>query len=353
MKFSREIIDYILKNEHVDPYALALKKSPFPDVDMKVIARQIQGRKIARKKFRFLLKVDQYIYPRKESLEQASSEKTALYKSGLLEGKSFVDLTGGMGIDTYLMGKRFEECTYLEPNEALFKATKQNFEHLGFDQCETQNITCEEFLKTNKKKFDWAYIDPSRRIGGSRKISIHNYEPNVVELQSDLIKLADNILIKLSPMQSSPIIAAIDIGKTINTEYSYSFEDRVCSPELGEARDYLYQPNASIVKAEMQNRYARELGLAKLHANTNLYTSDQKMENFLGRIFLVEEHIKLNKKALRKIFPEMRANVIAKNYPLNAKEIARKFGIKPGDEEYLIAYTDHTGNKRVVKAIQI
>ena len=199
--FSKEVIAFILKNEHADPYELALKKSPFPELHMKIIAQQIQGHKIAKKKFPFLLKVDQYIYPKKESLEQASSERTAHFKPKLIKGKSFVDLTGGMGIDTNLLGKSFESCTYIEPDRDLHDSTKWNFAQMGFDQCETFNERCEEFLESNTKRFDWAYIDPSRRIDGNRKTSIANYEPNIIVLKPKLLDVSDNVMVKLSPMQ--------------------------------------------------------------------------------------------------------------------------------------------------------
>lgn len=382
--FSKEVIDYILKNENADPYTLALKKSPFSDVNMKVICRQIQGRKIAKKKFPFLLKVDQYLYPKKESLEQASSEITALFKSKLISGESFVDLTGGMGIDTYLLGRNFPIRAYVEPNFDLYRSTTQNFLHLGYDQCETFNISCEEFLLENGKKYDWAYIDPSRRIDGNRKTSIYNYEPNLVDLQQQLSILADNLLVKLSPMQDIsecikelkhihkiwvisiqnevkelllhlkqdadefPIISAVDISKNKKLKFSYLFDERSCNVKLGRAKKYLYQPNASIIKSELQNRYASQIGLEKLNVNTHLYTSDEAIEDFMGRVFLVKDCIQLNKKEIKKALPLMKANVITKNFPLNAQELIKKYKLKEGGEEYLIAYTDVFNQKEVV-----
>jgi len=382
-EFSQEVIDFILKNIDVHPYTLALRKSPFSEIDMKVIARQVLGRKIAKRKFPFLLNIDQYHYPKKESLEQASSETAAIFKSKLLSGESFVDLTGGMGIDTYLLGRKFQSCTYVEPNLELYKTTSQNFNHLGFSQCETHNTTCENYLSENKKKYDWAYIDPSRRIDGNRKTSIYNYEPNLVELQHKISEIADNVLVKLSPMQdisecvialenvhkiwvisiqnevkelllhlkkgsdSSPIISAIDLNKEGETEYAHLFEERVCNVNLGEIKTYLYQPNAAIIKSELQNRYASQLGLEKLNPNTQLYSSDQLIEGFMGRVFAVKQCINLNKKELKKALPQMKANVITKNFPLSAQELVRKYKLKEGGDEYLIAFKDFEGGKVV------
>lgn len=383
VEFSQEVIDYILENEHKDPSTMALKKSPFDNVDIKVIARQIQGRKVARKKFPFLLSYNQYRYPRKESLEQASSEITAAFKSSLLDGISFVDLTGGMGIDCYLLGRKFESCAYVEPNHNLYLQTAQNFSYLGFDHCQTIHRTCELFLEQNEKTFDWAYIDPSRRIDGKRKTSIYNYEPNLVDLQEEILKYADNLLVKLSPMQdisecisvlhrvhkvwvvsvrnevkelllhlkadnnSVPIISAVDLDKGGNQSFSYVFEERVCDISLGRLKKYIYQPSAAIVKAELQNRYAQHLDIEKLNPNTQLYTSDRLLENYIGKVYLVQEKIKLNKKELIKALPKMKANVITKNFPLNPQALIKKFKLKEGGENFLIAYSDLEENKAV------
>ncbi len=383
VEFSQEVIDYILKNENVDPYTLALKNSPFSDVDMKVIARQIRGRKTAKKKFPFLLSVDQFRYPKKEPLEQASSEITANFKSKFINGDSFVDLTGGMGIDSYLLGRNFQSCAYVEPNTDLYNSTCQNFKYLDFGHCVTYNSSCEEFLENNTKKYDWAYIDPSRRIEGKRKTSIYNYAPNLVKLQQKLGNITNNILVKLSPMQDisecvnvldnihkiwvisirkevkelllhikegcdlSPNISAVDIGKKGDVEFSHPFDTRACNIDIGRLKNYLYQPNSAIIKAELHNKYANTLGLEKLHTNTQLYTSNNHIEQFMGRVFLVKESINLNKKEIKRVLPKMKANVITKNFPLSPQKVIDKYKLKEGGEDYFIALTGFDGKKIV------
>ena len=383
LQFPQPVIDYILIHESVDPYSLAFKTSPFPNVTMRTIVQQILGRKIAKKKFPFLLNFDQYRYPVKESLEQASSETTAQFKSNLIEGKSFVDLTGGMGIDSYLLGRNFQSCTYVEPNTDLLELTAQNFETLGFEQCNTVNLTCSAFLASNTRRYDWAYIDPSRRIGGERKISINNYEPNLVELAPLMSNISDNIMVKLSPMQDisecidvlenvykiwvisvqnevkelllhirrnsdrSPIITAVDIKKEGTTSFSYVFEERHCLASIAEPMKYLYQPGAAIVKAELHNRYAQKLELGKLHPNTQLFTSERLLENFIGKTFEVKEYISLNKKEVKRVLPQMKANIITKNFPLSPIEIVKKYKLKEGGEDYLIAFSSGEKQKRI------
>jgi hypothetical protein len=350
---------------------------------MKSIVQQIQGRRIAKRKFPSLLEYDEYHYPAKESLEQASSEITAKFKSNLIKGESFVDLTGGMGIDSYLLGRNFKECTYVEPNTALYNQTSHNFKTLGFAHCATINSTCETFLCSNTKKYDWAYIDPSRRISGERKISINNYEPNVVELAPQIFDAADNILVKLSPMQDiseclkvldniqkiwvisinnevkelllhlnqetnpSPIISAIDLKNKSLSTFSYVFEDRMCTVEFDKPRSYLYQPGAAVIKAELHNRYAQNIRLTKLHPNTQLFCSDSFLDDFFGKVFHVKEYFNLNKKEIQRVLPKMKANIITKNFPLSPSDIIKKYKIKEGGQDFLIAFTDIDEEKRV------
>ena len=103
----REIQNYINANLNADLHSLLLKKSPFPEVSLQEIVQQIKGRQVAQKKFPFLLQ-DGIIFPLQLNLEQSSSEKTALYKSEILKGDKFIDLTSGFGIDAYYLSKNFK-----------------------------------------------------------------------------------------------------------------------------------------------------------------------------------------------------------------------------------------------------
>ena len=106
--FKNEIQEYIKSIENFNAFVFHLKKSPFENISSKELSQQIQGRQIAKNKIPFLLSIKNYYYPTHLNLEQASSEFTAIYKQSLGLGESFLDLTGGMGIDTYFIGKNFK-----------------------------------------------------------------------------------------------------------------------------------------------------------------------------------------------------------------------------------------------------
>lgn len=127
---NKEVQNYINANLHTDLHSLLLKKSPFPEVSMQEIVQQIKGRQVAEKKFPFLLK-EGIIFPPQLSLEQSSSEKTALYKSEIITGKTFIDLTSGFGIDAYYLSRNFEEITLVEQNTELLEIVGHNWNVLG------------------------------------------------------------------------------------------------------------------------------------------------------------------------------------------------------------------------------
>jgi 16S rRNA G966 N2-methylase RsmD len=377
---TEKVWDFIDSNLKSDLYKLLLQKSPFESITMKFLVQQIQGKRIAVSKFPFLLDHKTFIYPPKVSLEQASSEKIAIFKADLIEGETFADLTGGMGIDCYLLGRKFQDCQYIEPNKELFQSTIHNFKILNYNHCKGINSTAEQFLKNNKNQYDWIYVDPSRRIGGNRKISIINYEPNIVALKDQLLAASKKVMIKLSPMQdisecisvlehvekvwvisikndvkelllqlgnqrnSNPKIIVVDLDKQISN-YAAQYLDRAINIEYSITKKYIYQPSASLVKSELHNRNAKSLGLQKLHPNTQIYTSDRLVESYFGRVFEVQAILSSNKKELKKHLPGMKANVIAKNYPLSPQQLISKLKLKEGGEDYLLAFTDATGKK--------
>ena len=379
-----EVNTYIQNNIKSDPYKLLLQKSPFDQVSMRTIVQQIQGRKVAAYKFPFLLDYPSFVYPPKLSLEQASSEQMAKYKANLIEGSSFADVTGGMGIDSYLLGQKMQHCQYVEPNKELYETTLYNFKTLGYNQCKCINTTAEHFLKINETVYDWLYIDPSRREEGNRKISITNYSPNIVELKDLLLAAGKKIMIKLSPMQdisecisvmkhiekiwvlsikndvkelllqvgqeknNNPQITVVDLGNT-SKSFSAQYVDRGTDISISTTKKYIYQPAAALVKSELHNKNADDSELQKLHPNTQLYTSDDLIKSYFGRVFLVKKIISSNKKEIKENLPNMKANVITKNYPLNPQELRSKLKIKAGGEAYVLAFTD--GDNKKVLAI--
>lgn len=382
---SSDVQSFIHQHENDDVKQLVLKHKLIHGVASNIIANQLNGRRKAKEKLSTLYHTKGIVYPPGINVEQSSSEQAAHYKASIfsqqdaqLGKKSLVDLTGGFGIDSYFFSKVFKDVDYIEPNESLLEITKHNHQQLGANNIQHHNTTAEEFLKKPEHAFDFAYIDPSRRAAGNQKIySLNDCEPNIVRLQEVIFTKSHYLLIKASPLfdiqqglkelkfvqqvfvvsvdneckevlflcqknfTGEPKIMATNIlfGNRIDL-FSFLFSTERSSEALfSEPLSYLYEPNASILKAGAFKIIGSEFKLSKLHPSTHLYTSDQLIEKFPGRIFKVEAFVKADPKALKAFFPEGKANITTRNYPLSVEELKKKMGLKDGGEKFLIGFS--------------
>lgn len=380
----KAVKDFMAANIFADPYKLLLRDSPFAAISMGDIVSQIVGRRIAQKKFAFLTAYQKIIYPVKLSLEQASSEMTAKYKSKIMSGSALVDLTGGMGVDCYILGQNFHCVDYVEPDGVLFEVTQHNYRVLDFDHCTLHNMDCEQYLNSTSRHYDWIYIDPSRRTDGDRKISITNYDPNIVDLQDQIRAAATNTLVKLSPMQDlkecikalktvsdiwiisikndvkelliklsqhenyDPTVTAVDLVEGVETSYVSNYGRANGSMTSGSIEKYLYQPASALIKSGLSDSYAIEHQLVKVHQNTSFYTSDRLMEDYFGRVFIVKAQVSVSRKEAAKHLKDNKANIITKNFPLSPSQLAKKLKLSDGGEQYVIGITDALEGKVIL-----
>lgn len=376
---NKEIQNYISANLNTDLHTLLLKKSPFPEVSMHEIVQQIKGKQVAERKFPFLLK-EGIIFPPQLNLEQSSSEKTALYKSATLKGNKFIDLTSGFGIDAYYLSQNFDDITLIEQNTELLEIVEHNWKILG-RQAKFINSRLEDFLNENQEHFDVIYLDPARRDQNKNKVFLlEDLSPDILEIQEKLQSVSSLVVIKLSPLidlkyliSVLPGIVRIDIialkndvkeivvflsnentGKVfcncVNLDgneaaFTYTFGDEeTAQAEYSEPEKYIYIPNNAVLKAGVFNLISQKFGLKKLHPNSHLYTSGEKIDNFPGRIF---EMVIVDSKSIKK---KGQFNIISKNYPLKPEEIKKKYGLKDGGDQYLI-FTQSKKGKIILKSV--
>lgn len=377
---NREIQEYINANLNTDLHSLLLKKSPFQEVTMQQLVQQIKGKKVALKKFPFLLK-DNIVFPPNLNLEQASSQATAEFKAGNLEGKKFLDLTSGFGIDAYFLSQKFEEVTLVEQNTELLEIVKHNWTVLNRN-ANFINENLENFLAKNQDKFDLIYLDPARRDEHkNKKFLLEDLSPNLLEIQDQLFNFSNEVLIKLSPLiDISYLISVLNhiveiqiiavknevkellvfLKKNQNGENklitctnlesdepSFSFQyhwEKEAVSEYSEPLQYLYIPNNAVLKSGGFNSISEHFNLKKLHPNTHFYTSDDLRTDFPGRILRIEI---IESKAVKK---GEKYNIISKNYPLTPDEIKKKYKIKDGGEHYLI-FTQSLKSKIILRSV--
>ena len=374
----KEIQDYIRANINTDLPALLLRKSPFADISIQEIAQQVKGLKVAQRKFPFLLK-EGIQFPPGLNLEQASSQSTAQFKACGLSGEKYLDLTSGFGIDAWFMSEDFRDITLVEQNRDLIDLVQHNWKILG-RPANFVNDSLESFLKRNSERFDVVYLDPARRDQHkNKKFLLEDLSPNLLEIQEDLFRISDHIIIKLSPLIDISYLlgavrniskiqiiavrnevkelvlhlrtdaAAVPLIEAINLESrepSFGFKaasEAACSVEYSEPEQFLYLPNTAVLKSGAFNLIASRFNLKKLHPNTHLYTSAVKVDDFPGRVMQVDT---VEAKSIKK---GGKFNIVSKNYPLTPDQIRKKYKISDGGSQYLI-FTQSVKGKIILKS---
>jgi precorrin-6B methylase 2 len=183
-----------------DPHRLSLTSKNIPAEDRIFLVRQVAARRKVQNKIPEFYLNKQVVYPSGISVEQASSSMTAKYKSSLVEGGTMVDLTGGLGVDTYFFSIQADRVQYIEKSGELCEYARYNFEKLGIKNVEVIHANGIDFIRGMERKVTWIYVDPSRRRGGSRIFRIEDAEPDVLAVYHDLLEKTDRLLFKLSPL---------------------------------------------------------------------------------------------------------------------------------------------------------
>ena len=380
------IQQFIHDHEKDDVRELVLRKNLIEGIPSSVIANQIICRRKALEKLPLWYAARGVVYPPPLNLEQSSSEATARFKTEILRnalGKelpvnSGVDLTGGFGVDAFFLSALARQFHHVEPDATLIELARFNHHLLGNSSLHYHPLSANEFLSTGTERFDFIYIDPSRRKSGNKKIfRLSECEPDVVQLLPRLVEKANVVLIKTSPLldiqqglralkgvtevfvisvdneckevlflyrknvADEPLVHAINLSSTVEQfEFSPS-EEKQATSHFSAPQTYIYEPNASLLKAGAFKLIGLTFQLAKLHHSTHLYTSGILHTDFPGRIFRVKSPV-MTKNA-HDFFPSGKANVITRNYPLPAEALKKKLKLKDGGDNYLIATTGPSG----------
>lgn len=362
---SDETISFIDHHRNDDVVDLLLHPHKNANIDFEFAISQIEGFQKSKKKLPFLSSQKGVIYPKKLSLEQCSSEKTADYKATLVSGNVLVDLTGGFGIDTLSFAKKFKKVTYVERDVSLCNIMIHNCEVLGLRNVEVLNGTAEEVLP-QIDNVDVIYLDPARRDCSGDKVSrLDKCTPNVLELKSLLLKKAQKaILVKVSPLADikdalsqlpeitsfyvvsvkneckelllhiqkempsiEPKINTIELSDSVKSCFSFDYsEENNAFPEYTSSISrFLYEPSSAILKAGAFKLLAVRFGLKKLHVNSHLYTSDVFVGDFPGKVYQVEEFFSFCKKDLKSHFTQFKNRSLkVRNFPLSVDELGKR-----------------------------
>lgn len=412
--------NFIRQHQDDDVRQLAFLGSKYPEVDMPFALDQIRGRKMARVKLPRWASLEGIIYPPHISMEQCSSESTALYKAELAarllglpvsssfsEEIGFVDLTGGFGVDfSYIAARLGVKSMYVERQAHLCEAAKENFERLGLKNAIVKNGDGIEVLHSFLSKKDDAasaddslgiiydqplsllktklglkliFIDPARRDdAGNKVVSLKDCTPDVTVLQEEMLSKADYVIIKLSPMldwhraiselshvrevhiisvnneckELLLVLSARNMDENLRIYCINDAQSFVCdeldmessqvkiAPSTLEEMQYLYEPNASLMKAGCFGVLSGRYDARMLSKNSHLFVSQAPIEAFPGRSFRIIAISSFNKKELKRHLSGItKANIATRNFPLSVAELRKRLKLKDGGETYIFATT--------------
>jgi len=365
-----------------DPADFAMRFHGRSDLPVRAMAEQIACRKKAAVKLPSLSRFP-LLYT-KLGLEQASGERAAEWKASLMQGQRAIDLTGGLGIDTRFLARRFYEVVSCERDEALARLAEANRRVMGVTNVETRIGDSAELLAGYADdSFDWVLVDPARREHGGRSAGLSASSPDVVRLHDLILRKARRVCIKASPALEfsglsvqltvlsevivvsvdgeckevlllldrehetgrKPEIRAVCLGKETFEIASSGDEppDRVVADAPGA---WLYEPDAAIIKARLTGELARQMELEFLNRTVDYLTSERLVECFPGRCFRIEECRPFRPKSFRKELAELgitKAAIQRRDFPLSVEELRKRYKVGESSERYLFFTKDALG----------
>ena len=339
-----------------------------------------------------------------ESKENVNEIKEEPHEGDFSEETGFVDLTGGFGVDfSYIASRLGVKSMYVERQAHLCEAAKENFGRLGLKNAIVKNGDGIEVLHSFASKKEAAasdslgitedqsqsllktnlglkliFIDPARRDdAGNKVVSLKDCTPDVTLLQEEMLSKADYVIIKLSPMldwhravselncvqevhiisvnneckELLLVLSARNMGNLriycVNDAQSFVCEESdmesssvKIAPFTLEEMQYLYEPNASLMKAGCFGVLSERYDARMLSKNSHLFVSREPIAVFPGRSFRIIAVSSFNKKELKRHLSGItKANIATRNFPLSVVELRKRLKLKDGGETYIFATT--------------
>ena len=381
-------LDFIREHADDDVRQLALRGTKQSEVDLSYALEQIAGRQKARLKLPSWANIDGIVYPPHLSMEQCSSEATARYKASIAgKGALIVDLTAGFGVDMAFIAQGFQRAVHVERQPQLCAISSENYRLLGLNHVEVVCGDGVEYLH-QMAHADLLFIDPARRDEhGGRTYGIADCTPNVLEMLDEMLEKADRVMIKLSPMldwrkavadlrevsevhiisveneckelllevkseklkvkSDSPSLRVVCVNLLSDgNQECFEFDALHPSPPSSTfhfsllTSHFLYEPNASIMKAGCFGLLEQHFGAVQLDKNSHLFVSDQEMAGFPGRAFVIEKRTSMNKRELKAALADIdKANITVRNFPMSVAELRKRLKLKEGGEVFIFATT--------------
>ncbi len=392
--------EFIYQYRQYNVSQLALQKNKFPEVDMAYALDQIEGWQRARTKLPEWVSLEGIIFPPHISMEQCSSESTAKYKCTLIgcDCEELIDLTGGFGVDFSYMARNTKRAIYIEQQSHLCEIAHQNFALMGLRHVEVLNedgvnYLCQLLKNSAESANRVIYLDPARRdTHGAKVYGIEDCTPDVLRILPELLSTSKKIIVKLSPMldlhatvksiRDASHMADINVVDQVHIvsvdneckelllvlsvenrqptkvfcvnnsdifDFTYdSAEDSFQFANIEESL-YLYEPNASIMKAGCFVQLSMKYNIKAIGRNSHLFLSSSELKAFPGRKFRIISTSSMNKKELKDSLKGIdKANISVRNFPLSVAELRKRLKLKDGGDVYIFATTIGDSDHRLL-----
>ena len=296
------------------------------------------------------------------------------------------DLTGGFGVDFSFTSCAFAAATYVERNEQLCHIVEHNLPLLGLNNATVVCADAVEYLSTVEPQ-TMLFLDPARRDEhGAKTVMLADCTPDVVQLLPQLLEKSRFTMLKLSPMldwhkavddlqgtvrevhivsvggeckelllvlskvvESELKVYCADLSTASGSSSLFVYTPGSSAPVANSTFNiqhstFLHEPNASIMKAGCFDELAAAYGVSPVSRNSHLFLSDEPVDGFPGRSFVVERVTTMNKSELRKALVGIeKANIATRNFPLTVAELRKRLKIKDGGDVYIFATTTAEG----------
>lgn len=373
------IDEFVLKFSKIDNFPIALA------------ADQIRYSAKIEKKFPLFKEKKLLITAR--SFEQSSSQATALYKKSRIAGDSIIDLTGGLGVDTFFLSKNFNHSIYCELDPFLCALFDYNSKKAGLDIESKLGNGIDILKEYPDNSFDWIFVDPSRRVDGRRVTALAHCEPNVTNLLNLFLRKSNNACIKAAP--------GYDISMAVNelshlNEISVISYDGECREVLlfcsrvstnnvtlrsviiqddGDVRhefvttvsesedrnvpsnlkNYLYVCDPAIFKTGQFKGVADKFGLSFVNDSVGYLSGDNLINEFPGKTYRILGEILWGRKSVIKYLKKLnikKASIARRDFPLDPNGIRKMLGIDDGGKDYLFFTKNYEGKKVCIHCIK-
>lgn len=337
--------------------------------------------KTASKLPRTLLCED-FRFPSLAVAEMATSDAVADIHAAMIPvGSRVLDMTCGLGIDTFRFAGKASEVTAVELDPKAWQTACHNVSALGLGNVSVIEGDSIAWLGECDRHFDVIFIDPARRDSAGRHFALRDCSPDIIPALPLLLSRCSTLIVKASPMidisgtvrelacsckvsvigtakeckevvftiqsamqdSASPEISAIDCITIGAGTYTFTPDEEsgthpaYRTPAVGE---YLYEPYPAVMKSGGLKLLSARYGVAKLHPNTHIFTSETPVGNFPGEIFKITAIYPFSKQGIKTAVKDHpTANIATRNFPLSAPQLAAKLKIKECGDKMMFGLT--------------